>query len=124
MDSRRRISKAFDFINFLGMPGEGLPVRRLRSSNSMSSSSSENDEQRDAKALTNGVKHVAGKDKKNGKKEATKADPDDDGIKYSAGMKSGLKHLYSGKEDKKGRFQWQDKIPEDIGDPVENSTLR
>jgi hypothetical protein len=35
-------------------------------------------------------------------------------------MKSGLKHLYSGKEDKKGRFQWQEEIPEDIGDPVEN----
>ncbi|KAF2852560.1 P-loop containing nucleoside triphosphate hydrolase protein [Plenodomus tracheiphilus IPT5] len=35
-------------------------------------------------------------------------------------MKNGSKQLYSGKEDKKGRFQWQDKIPEDIGDPAEN----
>lgn len=36
------------------------------------------------------------------------------------GMKNGAKHLYAGKEDKRGRFQWQDSIPEDIGDPAEN----
>lgn len=32
-----------------------------------------------------------------------------------------LKNLYSGKEDKRGRFQWQDTIPADVGKPVENS---
>lgn len=37
------------------------------------------------------------------------------------GMHCALKHLYSGKEDKRGRFQWQDTIPEDVGKPVENS---
>ncbi|KAJ9636356.1 hypothetical protein H2201_003521 [Coniosporium apollinis] len=37
------------------------------------------------------------------------------------GMRCGLKHLYSGKEDKKGRFQWQDSIPEDLGDPAEDA---
>jgi len=40
---------------------------------------------------------------------------------FDFGMKPGYKNLYSGKEDKKGRFQWQDTIPEDIGDPVENT---
>lgn len=28
---------------------------------------------------------------------------------------------YSGKEDKRGRFQWQDTIPKDVKDPVENA---
>lgn len=37
------------------------------------------------------------------------------------GMSVGFKNLYSGKEDKRGRFQWQDKIPEDIGKPVEDA---
>ncbi|KAF2261423.1 P-loop containing nucleoside triphosphate hydrolase protein [Lojkania enalia] len=39
---------------------------------------------------------------------------------YDPGMKSGKKNLYSGKEDKKGRYQWQDKPPKDIGNPAEN----
>lgn len=39
---------------------------------------------------------------------------------YEPGMKKGTKQLYSGKEDKKGRFQWQNTIPDDIGDPAEN----
>ena len=37
------------------------------------------------------------------------------------GMTCALKNLYSGKEDKRGRFQWQDTIPEDMGSPVENA---
>ncbi|KAF2151737.1 P-loop containing nucleoside triphosphate hydrolase protein [Myriangium duriaei CBS 260.36] len=37
------------------------------------------------------------------------------------GMSSGLKHLYSGKEDRKGRFQWQSTIPEDVGKPAEDA---
>ncbi|KAF2144007.1 uncharacterized protein K452DRAFT_223451 [Aplosporella prunicola CBS 121167] len=37
------------------------------------------------------------------------------------GMQCGFKNLYSGKEDRKGRFQWQDTIPEDVGEPVENA---
>lgn len=62
--------------------------------------------------LTNGVKHVT----VNGKpQDEAKTDE-----KYEPGMKSDIKNLYSGKEDKKGRFQWQDKIPEDIGTAVEN----
>jgi uncharacterized protein DUF7025 len=37
------------------------------------------------------------------------------------GMTCSLKKLYSGKEDKHGRFQWQDTIPKDVGSPVENA---
>ncbi|KAF2437566.1 P-loop containing nucleoside triphosphate hydrolase protein [Karstenula rhodostoma CBS 690.94] len=37
------------------------------------------------------------------------------------GMKTGIKDLYSGKEDKKGRYQWQDTIPNDLGVAVENN---
>ncbi|EMC99821.1 hypothetical protein BAUCODRAFT_30235 [Baudoinia panamericana UAMH 10762] len=37
------------------------------------------------------------------------------------GMSVGLKHLYSGKEDKRGRFQWQTTLPEDLGKPAEDA---
>ncbi|KAH6862647.1 P-loop containing nucleoside triphosphate hydrolase protein [Alternaria alternata] len=80
-----------------------------------------------SKAKTNGVKHVLvnGKSRKqaeNGVADGKDAKENDkkDEEPCEPGMKSGLKHLYSGKEDKKGRFQWQEEIPEDIGDPVEN----
>ncbi|KAF1954914.1 P-loop containing nucleoside triphosphate hydrolase protein [Byssothecium circinans] len=36
------------------------------------------------------------------------------------GMKTGLKNLYSGKEDRKGRYQWQEEMPKDLGGPAEN----
>lgn len=36
-------------------------------------------------------------------------------------MSAGYKHLYSGKEDKHGRFQWQSFIPEDVGKPAEDA---
>ena len=36
-------------------------------------------------------------------------------------MSVGLKNLYSGKEDKRGRFTWQTEIPEDIGKPAEDA---
>ena len=94
------------------------------------SSSSEEDEpitNGKSKAKTNGVKHVIvnGKSRKqaeNGVADGKDAKENDkkDEEPCEPGMKSGLKHLYSGKEDKKGRFQWQEEIPEDIGDPVEN----
>jgi hypothetical protein len=64
--------------------------------------------------LGNGIKHVT----INGKPEVSDTAAKDE--KFAPGMKTGLKHLYSGKEDKKGRFQWQDKIPEDIGEAAEN----
>ncbi|RMY06426.1 hypothetical protein D0867_09168 [Hortaea werneckii] len=37
------------------------------------------------------------------------------------GMSCGFKNLYSGKEDKHGRFQWQTTIPEDLGKPAEDA---
>ncbi|KAK3705883.1 hypothetical protein LTR37_013036 [Vermiconidia calcicola] len=37
------------------------------------------------------------------------------------GMSVGLKNLYSGKEDKRGRFQWQVNMPEDLGKPAEDA---
>ena len=40
------------------------------------------------------------------KEELVKLDPKE------VGMSVGLKNLYSGKEDKRGRFQWQIEIPE------------
>jgi len=47
--------------------------------------------------------------------------PDDADAPVVVGMQCELKNLYSGKEDKRGRFQWQDTIPADVGKPVENS---
>lgn len=55
------------------------------------------------------------KEEKEDSKEAEVLDPE------KVGMSCGLKNLYSGKEDKKGRFQWQESVPEDIGKPVENA---
>jgi hypothetical protein len=49
------------------------------------------------------------------KEELVKLDP------AEIGMSVGLKHLYSGKEDRRGRFQWQPKPPEDLGKPAEDA---
>jgi len=37
------------------------------------------------------------------------------------GMSHGLKHLYSGKEDRRGRYQWQTTVPKDVGKPAEDA---
>lgn len=37
------------------------------------------------------------------------------------GMSVGFKNLYSGKEDRRGRFQWQETVPEDLVPPAENA---
>lgn len=37
------------------------------------------------------------------------------------GMIACLKHLYSSKEDKRGKFTWQTKLPEDLGKPAEDA---
>ncbi|KAF2404108.1 P-loop containing nucleoside triphosphate hydrolase protein [Trichodelitschia bisporula] len=47
--------------------------------------------------------------------------PKTNGEHMEAGMDCNIKKLYSGKEDKRGRFQWQTTPPEDVKDPVENS---
>ena len=102
----------FDFDQFINAQGSSPSVS--------SSSSSSNEESSDEQPVKNGVKHIVIDGKAKPSKDGAKEDAEEDGVRYDAGMKSGLKHLYSGKEDKKGRFQWQDKIPEDIGDPAEN----
>jgi hypothetical protein len=92
-------------------PRGGLRINgRGRKMPALDPYSSSEDEQANP---TNGVKHVTvnGETKQNDE-PVELCDP---------GMKSGLKNLYSGKEDKKGRYQWQDTIPEDIGDPAENA---
>jgi hypothetical protein len=74
--------------------------------------------------LSNGVGHVTLNGKpaaENDKAEAeAEEEQDPDKTVYKPGMKNGLKQLYSGKEDKKGRFQWQNTIPKDIGEAAEN----
>lgn len=40
---------------------------------------------------------------------------------HEVGMTVGLKQLYSGKEDRRGRFQWQTEIPKDVGKPAEDA---
>lgn len=108
-----------------GRGNRGYRIRhfgRRRSPVSMSSSSSDAEESSPSNnaPIINGTKHVLlnGKPEANGVEDEEKTEEEKE--KFEPGMKSGLKHLYSGKEDKKGRFQWQDKIPEDIGDPAEN----
>ena len=49
------------------------------------------------------------------KEELVKLDPKE------IGMTTGYKHLYSGKEDKRGRFQWTTTMPEDLGKPAEDA---
>ncbi|ORY08061.1 P-loop containing nucleoside triphosphate hydrolase protein [Clohesyomyces aquaticus] len=88
-------------------------ARSARSSSSSVTSSSEDEQPK----VINGTKHVlvngVSKDEADENKE-----PEE---KFEPGMKSGMKNLYSGKEDKKGRYQWQDEIPEDVGNPAENA---
>lgn len=40
---------------------------------------------------------------------------------HEVGMTVGYKQLYSGKEDRRGRFQWQTDIPKDVGKPAEDA---
>lgn len=89
---------------------------RARSSSASSADSSAS-EQKPVKP--NGVKLAAGVNGNGGKDgDAAKAEEPEDPC--DPGMKTGVKDLYSGKEDKKGRYQWQETIPEDLGVAVEN----
>ena len=89
------------------------------STSSGSSSSDESNPQ--IEKVINGVKQVTiNVDDKSSSKQEKEGNVEN-GDQCEPGMKVGFKNLYSGKEDKKGRFQWQDTIPEDIGDPVENN---
>ncbi|KAL1636321.1 hypothetical protein SLS56_001301 [Neofusicoccum ribis] len=94
--------------------------------NGTKDASTTNGEKPVEKATTNGDKSPETVDRKteNGEeKTENKEDskPAETLDPAKVGMSCGMKNLYSGKEDKKGRFQWQDTIPEDIGKPVENA---
>ncbi|GME46713.1 putative ATPase AAA+ type core protein [Neofusicoccum parvum] len=94
--------------------------------NGTKDASTTNGEKPVEKATTNGDKSPETVDRKteNGE-EKTENKEDSKPVETldpaKVGMSCGMKNLYSGKEDKKGRFQWQDTIPEDIGKPVENA---
>lgn len=91
-------------------------LNKIRLNHSLSTSSTASDNSVDNGVVeTNGVKHIL----VNSKSQSKTGDEEDD-EPCDPGMKNGLKHFYSGKEDKKGRFQWQEEIPEDVGDPAEN----
>ncbi|KAJ4352210.1 uncharacterized protein N0V89_007557 [Didymosphaeria variabile] len=99
-----------------------LPSRSRRSSTSSSDASEE-----PAGSKSNGVKIATNVVNSNGTgvKDAdtdTASPPEEpeDADPCKPGMKTGIKDLYSGKEDKKGRYQWQDIIPDDLGVAVEN----
>ncbi|KAG8627258.1 hypothetical protein KVT40_004741 [Elsinoe batatas] len=111
---------------------ESGPVETPQESTAENSTSGEPANNGDDKAETEekGEKEVKKQgetesDGKDGeKKEDEKKGEDKKEEKLDAklvGMSVGLKHLYSGKEDKKGRFQWQTTIPEDVGKPAEDA---
>ncbi|KAF2644520.1 P-loop containing nucleoside triphosphate hydrolase protein [Massarina eburnea CBS 473.64] len=72
----------------------------------------------DVEDVTNGVKTTT---LANGATE-NDVEPAEDPIdeQCEPGMKTGLKNLYSGKEDRKGRYQWQEELPKNLGGPAEN----
>jgi hypothetical protein len=94
-------------------------TRRRRQQQQQAEMSSSSDSE--VEAVTNGVKSkmnlTPGEStpKDTPKEELVKLDP------AEIGMSVGLKQLYSGKEDKRGRFQWQSEIPEDLGKPAEDA---
>ncbi|KAK5165851.1 uncharacterized protein LTR77_008774 [Saxophila tyrrhenica] len=87
-----------------------LKKRRMAAARDASSDS-------EVEEVTNGVKK--------GKMDVTPADSTPQELvkldPAEVGMTVGLKYLYSGKEDKRGRFQWESKIPEDLGQPAEDA---
>ncbi|KAF2224822.1 hypothetical protein BDZ85DRAFT_259139 [Elsinoe ampelina] len=111
---------------------ESGPVETPQESTAENSTSGDPAKNGDDKAETKeeGEKEVkkdgeSESEKKDGeKKEDEKKEEDKKEEKLDpklVGMSVGLKHLYSGKEDKKGRFQWQTTIPEDVGKPAEDA---
>lgn len=67
----------------------------------------------------NGVKNTEGDENQATSDENGVPTPEeDDGVE--PGMAGRVKNLYSGKEDKRGRFQWQSTVPKDVKEPVEN----
>ncbi|KAF2119614.1 P-loop containing nucleoside triphosphate hydrolase protein [Lophiotrema nucula] len=90
-------------------PGRDAVIKVVASSES-ESDTSEDEQQPEIKKLKNLSLNGTTKD----------VDDAESDEQVDPGMKTGRKSLYSGKEDKKGRYQWQDTIPEDIGEAAEN----
>ena len=74
----------------------------------------------DPDAPANGKKASATSSEENGVATPASTEIPDELAGVDPGMAPKIKNLYSGKEDKRGRFQWQDTIPKDIKSPVEN----
>ncbi|OCK83952.1 P-loop containing nucleoside triphosphate hydrolase protein [Lepidopterella palustris CBS 459.81] len=71
----------------------------------------------DESSITNGMKNTVITNGVANGDDATKTP----GEPIEVGMQCGLKHLYSGKEDKRGRFQWTENVPDDVGKPAEDA---
>jgi hypothetical protein len=73
--------------------------------------------------MTNGVKSIVIDDmgSKSDIENGVNTSDSESEEHVQVGMHCALKNLYSGTEDKKGRFQWQDTVPKDVGSPVENA---
>lgn len=74
----------------------------------------------DELVITNGAKSGANDDDTEVAENGDGKDTEESNVKYEPGMKTGMKNLYSGKEDRRGRYQWLEKMPKDLGGPAEN----
>jgi hypothetical protein len=112
--------------NLLGRPP---PVFRIRDEDSSSSDEGEGeggavieeivmDDGRVLNADGNPKKDISSDE--NGVPTPAATDSTEEAEPVDPGMAPETKNLYSGKEDKRGRFQWQENIPKDVKSPVEN----
>lgn len=107
------------------MPSRLSAARTLPSRSRRTSTSSSDASEGPTGSKSNGVKDTAEITNGNGVKDgdtdtASPPEEPEDADPCESGMKTGIKDLYSGKEDKKGRYQWQETIPDDLGVAVEN----
>lgn len=86
----------------------------------MARSTDYSSDEEDSEAPQNGLKSVLNGELNGITGEEEKETPEPLDPK-EVGMSCGYKNLYSGKEDRRGRFQWQDTIPTDVGKPAEDA---
>ena len=116
----RRASRSFP-LSFRARGREPLRMPTLLRRTSVSSSSSSSSFEKEQTPKKNGADIEKGEQNgTNGMNGTNGTDKEDVEDACEPGMKTGIKDLYSGKEDKKGRYQWQETIPEDLGVAVEN----
>lgn len=107
----------------LGEPKEGIlrrieQMRAVQKLAAAQNSDSEDDDTHDDDSMSPSVSSAGSRPNTSYAKAKPKGDPLNPKL---VGMSVGFKNLYSGKEDKHGRFQWQDKIPEDVLKPAEDT---